>query len=278
MSTGWTPTSRQARGSNARFTAEVGLPACRAVVAFVEDRHDDVVSELLPIRHTLATFGGSHAQRDASACTVLESALRAGRFELAKALTAERLGVRETSLYGWLQRARALDGLGDAAGAATAVPPPTATAPASPPPPDRRPARRNSPARLCRRPAQRPSLALVIDHLRTAWDELTAPGAGFAMSEIEVRGIPTRVFDQRPAEHAGALGAGQAHGDNDYIVYEDERYTYAEIDAQVRALAQLLPRPTAWARATGWRWPCATTRNGSSATGRRSASAPPSSA
>ena len=48
--------------------------------------------------------------------------MRAGRYELARALTAERLGVRETSVYGWTQRARALRGLGDeeAAVAATA--------------------------------------------------------------------------------------------------------------------------------------------------------------
>jgi hypothetical protein len=40
---------------------------------------------------------------------------------LARALTAERLGVRESSVYGWTQRARALRGLGDAAGAADAA-------------------------------------------------------------------------------------------------------------------------------------------------------------
>ena len=49
------------------MTAEVGLPACRAVVAFTEGRHDDVVAELLPIRSALHRFGGSHAQRDAAA-------------------------------------------------------------------------------------------------------------------------------------------------------------------------------------------------------------------
>ena len=109
-----------ASGTNARMTAEIGLPACRAVVAFVEDRHADVVAELFPIRRLLAHFGGSHAQRDALQRTLLESALRSGRYELAAALTAERLGVREHSTYSWAQRARALQGLGDASGAAAA--------------------------------------------------------------------------------------------------------------------------------------------------------------
>ncbi len=107
-------------GTNARMTAEIGLPACRAVIAFAEDRHADVIADLMPIRRSFQHFGGSHAQRDALQRTLLESALRSGRFELARALTAERLGVRETSVYGWAQRARALQGLGDTTGSASA--------------------------------------------------------------------------------------------------------------------------------------------------------------
>ena len=38
----------------------------------------------------------------------------------------------------------------------------------------------------------------VIEHLRAAWDEMTAPGGPFAMSTIDVRGVPTRVFDSAP--------------------------------------------------------------------------------
>ena len=102
------------------MTAEIGLPACRAVLAFVEDRHDDVITELMPIRRILNRFGGSHAQRDALHRTLLESALRSGRYELARALTSERLGVRESSVYAWNQRARAMRGLGDSSAAAEA--------------------------------------------------------------------------------------------------------------------------------------------------------------
>jgi tetratricopeptide (TPR) repeat protein len=106
-----------AAGSNARMTAEIGLPACRAVLAFVEGRFDDVLADLMPIRRVLQHFGGSHAQRDALQRTMLESALRSGRYEQARALASERLGVRETSVYGWTQRARALRGLGETAAA-----------------------------------------------------------------------------------------------------------------------------------------------------------------
>lgn len=108
-------------GSNARFAGEVGLPAARAVVAFGAGRHADVVELLGPIRDRLHVFGGSHAQRDAFQRTLLESSLRAGHYELAASLTAERLATRDTSVYGWTQRARALAGLGDETGAAAAA-------------------------------------------------------------------------------------------------------------------------------------------------------------
>jgi tetratricopeptide (TPR) repeat protein len=118
----WLDDGSQGRGArtNIRMTAEIGLPACRAALAFVDDRHDEVIDELMPIRRTLHRFGGSHAQRDALQRTLLESSLRAGRYELARALTAERLGVRESSVYSWNQRARALEGLGQSSAAAEA--------------------------------------------------------------------------------------------------------------------------------------------------------------
>ena len=108
-------------GTNARFVGEVGLPVSQAVVAFGEGRHGDVVELLAPIRHQLHVFGGSHAQRDAFQRTLLESALRSGQFGLADRLSAERLTTRDTSVYGWTQRARALAGLGDEAGASASA-------------------------------------------------------------------------------------------------------------------------------------------------------------
>ena len=111
----------RAEGTNASMTAEVGLPVARAVLAFVEGRHADVIAELGPTRRVFHHFGGSHAQRDACQRTLLESSLRCGRDDLARALTAERLAVPEQANYNWVQRARALNGLGDATGADVAA-------------------------------------------------------------------------------------------------------------------------------------------------------------
>src|SRR5687768_4774442 len=80
----------------------------------------------------------------------------------------------------------------------------------------------------------------MIEHLKAAWSELTAPGMPFAMTEAEVLGHQMRVFTAAPPDLRVLWQAATAHGDATYIVYEDERYTYAEIGAQVRALAAVL--------------------------------------
>jgi long-chain acyl-CoA synthetase len=79
-----------------------------------------------------------------------------------------------------------------------------------------------------------------IGHLRAVWDELTAPGGGFAMTDTEVDGVPMRVFEAAPATLRAVWELASLHGDKDYVVYEDERFTYAEVDARVRALAHHL--------------------------------------
>ena len=113
---------RDGAGTNVRMASTIGLPACRAVLRFGQGRHDEVVSELLPIRRTFQIFGGSHAQRDALVRTLLESALRAGQLDLARALIAERLSLRPTSVYGWTQQARLQQALGDDDGSRAARP------------------------------------------------------------------------------------------------------------------------------------------------------------
>jgi tetratricopeptide (TPR) repeat protein len=107
-------------GTNVMMTSKIGLPACRAVLRYGQGRYDDVVDELAPIRRTFQVFGGSHAQRDALMRTLLESALRAGKDDLASALIAERLSLRPSSVYGWTQQARLREALGDPEGATEA--------------------------------------------------------------------------------------------------------------------------------------------------------------
>lgn len=106
--------------ANHAMTAEVGVPVCRALIAYAQGRYDQTVDLLMPLRHRLNTYGGSHAQRDAVQKTLLEAAIRAGRDDLARTLLSERIGVRPSSPYNWLTRARLAERLGREAEAAAA--------------------------------------------------------------------------------------------------------------------------------------------------------------
>jgi len=72
---------------------------CEAILAFGEGRYADATSALHPIRRVVHRFGGSNAQRDAIARTLLEAAIRSGNRPLADALISERLAVKDASPY-----------------------------------------------------------------------------------------------------------------------------------------------------------------------------------
>ena len=78
----------------------------------------------------------------------------------------------------------------------------------------------------------------MIDHYRAARTELDS--GPFATTEIVVRGTPMRVFVAAPPTLRMLWQLTAAHADKTYIVYEDERLTYAEVDARVRSLAHYL--------------------------------------
>src|SRR5580692_12139237 len=57
---------------------------------------------------------------------------------------------------------------------------------------------------------------------------LTAPGQLFEMEELDIRGVPTRTWKNAPASLRAILDMSLAHGDAVFLVYEDERTTFAE--------------------------------------------------
>ncbi len=87
----------QEGGTNAMMTRDVGLPVARALVAFTREDYALAVSLLRDVRLIAHRFGGSHAQRDVLALTLVEAALRDGARALAKVLTAERMVLKPTS-------------------------------------------------------------------------------------------------------------------------------------------------------------------------------------
>jgi long-chain acyl-CoA synthetase len=80
----------------------------------------------------------------------------------------------------------------------------------------------------------------MFQEFQEAWEELTAPGAQYATTTIEVRGVPIKVFENALPSMRTVWELARGYADRDYIVYEDERYTYGESDAIIRALAARL--------------------------------------
>jgi len=80
----------------------------------------------------------------------------------------------------------------------------------------------------------------MIHHYLAARAELDAPGSMFATTTATVRGVPTKVFTAAPPSMRMLWELSAGFADNEYLVYEDERYTYAEIHRQVRVLAHYL--------------------------------------
>jgi long-chain acyl-CoA synthetase len=69
---------------------------------------------------------------------------------------------------------------------------------------------------------------------------LTAPGQMFEMEDIEIRGVVTRVWKNAPESLRTILELSRSHGAKDYMVYEDERTTFADNYALSVSLAHTL--------------------------------------
>jgi len=67
--------------------------------------------------------------------------------------------------------------------------------------------------------------------------ELTAPGAQFEIEEVEVRGNRIRSYTNAPPSLREVWLASAAFAERDYLVYHDERISYAEAHRQVASIA-----------------------------------------
>ena len=85
-----------------------------------------------------------------------------------------------------------------------------------------------------------PTTSELVDDFNAALASLTAPGGPFGWTVQEVNGASVRVYDTAIPDMRAVWSMSAAHGDKDYLVYGDERYSYAEAHARVRALAHHL--------------------------------------
>ena len=90
-----TPLSRCAQLAN-----KVGIHASRAIIAFGQERYDEVIELLRPLRPIANRFGGSHAQRDILSLTLFEASVKRRNFDYARNLLHERHSHKPISLFG----------------------------------------------------------------------------------------------------------------------------------------------------------------------------------
>jgi len=80
----------------------------------------------------------------------------------------------------------------------------------------------------------------VYEALKALWNEYTAPGQMFEINTVDVRGVPTLNFALAPPSLREVwLGAAQ-YGEREYLIYQDERYSYAQTHKYTAAIANWL--------------------------------------
>jgi tetratricopeptide (TPR) repeat protein len=94
--------------NNYRNCESVGLPICKALVAFGRMNYGDAASLLYAVRGHAHAFGGSAAQRDIIDRTLLEAALRGQDSAMASAIASERIHLKPASPGNWRKAAQAL--------------------------------------------------------------------------------------------------------------------------------------------------------------------------
>lgn len=69
---------------------------------------------------------------------------------------------------------------------------------------------------------------------------MTAPGQMFETTEIEVAGRPMKAWANAPASLRDVWLFTAAHADKDYLVFQDQRWTYAQAHEEVARIANAL--------------------------------------
>ena len=78
--------------------------------------------------------------------------------------------------------------------------------------------------------------------LKEVWGELTAPGAPFEVASVPVQGVPVKAYKNAPKNVRELWLSSAQFGPRDYLVYQDERITYAEAHRLTGAIAAWLLR------------------------------------
>ena len=70
--------------------------------------------------------------------------------------------------------------------------------------------------------------------------QVTGPGQIFELEEIDIRGVPTKIFKNAPPTLRDFVGSARLRGDRAFLVYEDERWGFDLVMQHVDALGAAL--------------------------------------
>ena len=70
--------------------------------------------------------------------------------------------------------------------------------------------------------------------------ELTKPGAGFETTTAEMDGVEYTVFKNVPPTLRDLFAGARFQGDKDFMIYEDERWSFEKVMAEVDGLGAAL--------------------------------------
>lgn len=77
----------------------------------------------------------------------------------------------------------------------------------------------------------------IKDKLAASALQLTSPGAPWEVEEKNFNGINYKIYKNAPATLKALIDVGRAHGDKEFIIYENERISFTEFFARADALA-----------------------------------------
>lgn len=80
----------------------------------------------------------------------------------------------------------------------------------------------------------------MYQEYKSAWAALIAPGADFEITTTNVNGVNIRTYANAVPNLRDAWAATAAYADREYLVYEDERLTYARAHEHVNSLGNWL--------------------------------------
>ena len=80
----------------------------------------------------------------------------------------------------------------------------------------------------------------MYQEYKAAWAALTAPGADFEVTTTNVRGVDIKTYANALTNLRDAWASTAAYAEREYIVYEDERITYAQAHEHVNSLGNWL--------------------------------------